>query len=233
MKFIKAQELIDKLRGKKPKYYQKSYSQDGEDVVLASFFEKELNNDYKGFYLDIGAHHPLRFSNTQLYYERGWRGINIDATPESMNEFRKIRPLDINLEVGISDKKGEMFYHLFEESALNCFDEEMAKERISEGWPLKDKICIKTYPINDILNEYLPQNIQIDFIDIDVEGFEFQILSQFDFEKYAPKYFLTEALENVEQNLLEYKDHEVFKLLTEKGYQIYAKTKRTIIWGKI
>ncbi len=232
MQFLKGQELIDRIRGKKHKYYQKSYSQDGEDVVLASFFEKELNSDFKGFYVDIGSHHPLRFSNTQFFYEKGWKGINIDATPGSMNAFKKVRPFDINLEVGISDKQGEMFYHLFEESALNCFDKEVANERLSEGWPLIEKICIKTHPINDILDEYLPKNSQIDFIDIDVEGFELQILSQFNFDKYAPKYFLTEALDNIEQDLFEYKDSDIFKLLTKHGYKIYAKTHRTIIWGE-
>jgi len=69
--------------------HKKSYSQDGEDVVLASFYENMKN--YRGFYVDIGAHHPVRFSNTWMFYKNGWKGINIDPTPGSMKAFNVIR----------------------------------------------------------------------------------------------------------------------------------------------
>ena len=70
------------------------YSQNGEDLILNRFLENKKN----GFYIDIGAHHPIRFSNTYLFYKKGWRGINIDAMPGSMDLFNKIRSRDINIE---------------------------------------------------------------------------------------------------------------------------------------
>src|SRR5690554_6253894 len=79
-------------------FSRKSYSQEGEDILLEKLFEGK--ND--GFYVDVGAHHPRRFSNTYLLYRRGWRGINIDAMPGSMAEFRRLRGRDINLEIPIS-----------------------------------------------------------------------------------------------------------------------------------
>src|SRR4030042_4646353 len=83
-------EKIKQQDDEKNDPFKKShYSQDGEDIVLASFYEEKPG--YKGFYVDVGALNPLRFSNTQYFYEKGWRGINIDATPGSMKEFNEIR----------------------------------------------------------------------------------------------------------------------------------------------
>ncbi len=210
-------------------FWQKSYSQDGEDVVLNAYFSDFP--EYKGFYLDIGALHPLRFSNTQLFYEKGWRGINIDATPGSMSEFEKIRPEDINLECGISNIEGELTYYLFKEPALNSFNKEISDERIASGWELQEEIRIKTIPINRILNKYLKSEQKIDFINIDVEGFDYDIVKSLDFEKYAPKYFLIEELDYVNNDFVNYQHTKMYKLLEEKGYKVLAKTMRTIIFG--
>lgn len=73
------------------------YSQEGEDMVLRKIFK----NQKKGFYVDIGAHHPKRFSNTHLLYKKGWKGINIDVTPGSIKLFNQLRPRDTNLELGV------------------------------------------------------------------------------------------------------------------------------------
>ena len=80
------------------KYVKTTFSQNGEDSVLLRIFDNK--ND--GFYVDIGAFHPICYSNTYALYKKGWRGINIDATPGSMFLFNKIRPRDINIETGIS-----------------------------------------------------------------------------------------------------------------------------------
>lgn len=84
------------------KYHTKSYAQEGEDMILHRIFERQS----VGFYVDVGAHHPFRFSNTYLFYQKGWRGINIDAMPNSMRLFNRFRPRDINLECGISKGGG-------------------------------------------------------------------------------------------------------------------------------
>ena len=77
-----------------------SYSQEGEDLVLARYFAKSSL-----IYVDVGAHHPTRYSNTYLFYSQGWRGINIDAMPGSMDAFRRDRPRDINIEALVSTSK--------------------------------------------------------------------------------------------------------------------------------
>ena len=91
-----AARLIDDLLDP---YRRTSYSQEGEDLIL----DRLLRRKPRGYYVDVGAFHPKKFSNTHLFYRRGWSGINIDATPGSMDEFRRVRPRDTNLEIAISD----------------------------------------------------------------------------------------------------------------------------------
>ena len=122
-----------------------SYSQEGEDMVLQRIFAQK---EY-GFYIDVGAHHPKRFSNTYLFYKKGWRGINIDALPGSMDLFNKVRPNDINLEVGIGYKEEELNYYMFNESALNSFSKKLSQNRdkAQDSYFIKNVIKVGTKTI--------------------------------------------------------------------------------------
>ncbi|MEA5463494.1 FkbM family methyltransferase [Leptothoe sp. PORK10 BA2] len=104
------------------KYHNLSFSQEGEDRVLHRIFEGKK----KGFYIDVGAYHPQRFSNTYLFYLSGWKGINIDASPENIKRFTNLRPRDINLSIAISDTCQELTFYTYKESALNTFSYELA-----------------------------------------------------------------------------------------------------------
>src|SRR5580700_9536062 len=99
--------------------YLESYAQEGEDMVMRRFFESRAT---PGFYVDVGAHHPQRFSNTYFFYRQGWRGINIDAMPGSMKAFETLRPRDINIEAAVSAEHQSLTYAIFNEPALNSFD---------------------------------------------------------------------------------------------------------------
>jgi hypothetical protein len=105
-------------------YSKPSFSQEGEDRLLDRYF----GNRPTGFYIDVGAHHPHRFSNTYLFYMRGWRGINIDAMPDSMKPFRSMRPRDINLEIGVGRTDSVAKFHIFSEPAFNTFDGDLARQ---------------------------------------------------------------------------------------------------------
>ena len=102
---------------------ERSYSQEGEDRILARLFE----SSGQGFYVDVGAHHPMRFSNTFLFYRRGWRGVNIDATPGSMRLFDRYRSRDTNIESGVGLTTGVVPFYVFNEPALNTFDRELSE----------------------------------------------------------------------------------------------------------
>lgn len=205
-------------------YARLSYSQEGEDMVLARIFE----GMDKGFYIDIGAHHPQRFSNTMYFYKRGWRGINIDATPGSMAPFIIERPEDINLEFPVSEKDQILTYHIFNESALNTFSEELATEYSkTSNYIITSKVALKTTTLASILDHSLPENQEIDFLSIDVEGLDFNVLKSNNWTKYKPKIVLLECLKfEINAFLIS----ELYEYMLKKGYGFYCKTVNTVFF---
>lgn len=206
------------------KYF--SYSQEGEDMILSRLFE----NQEIGFYVDIGAHHPIRFSNTYFFYLKNWKGINIDAMPGCMKIFDKLRPRDINLEIGISKKENILTYFMFNESALNTFSQEFVREigKYNE-FKLIKSISIDTYPLGKILEKYLPINQQIDFFSIDVEGLDLEVLESNDWDRFRPKYILIEERGNNSINQI-FNKSEINKKLTLLRYVLFAKTINTLFY---
>lgn len=205
-------------------YQLLSYSQEGEDLVLMRFMEGKKN----GFYVDIGAHHPFRFSNTYLFYKQGWRGINIDAMPGSMDSFKTHRPNDINLEIPVSDKRQFLTYYSFNEPALNTFSKEEAKKKDGlRNYKIIKTIDLETLPLSHILDEHLPKEIEIDFLTIDVEGLDFAVLKSNNWEKYKPKYILIESLRNSMDDLGE---NEIYNFLKINEYTLFAKTFNTMFF---
>lgn len=212
-------------------FCRKSYSLDGEDMVMDSFFE--TNPDYKGFYVDIGAHHPFKYSNTQYFYEKGWTGINIDAMPGSMKEFNYYRKKDINLEMAVSSSSGEMEFFMFKTAALNTFDKKLATEYQAVEAVIKTQI-IKTYTINEILEKYLPENTNIDILNIDIEGLDFEIIKSYNWQKYSPNFIIAESLDFMDKSLIEINSKsELVNFLSSAGYAPVAKTKRAIIFRRL
>ena len=204
-----------------------SWSQEGEDRILYRIFEQQS----VGFYVDIGAHHPKRFSNTYFFYKRGWRGINVDAMPGSMRKFEKIRPRDINLECGIGTFNGKLDYYIFNEPALNGFSKELSQERNNgnSSYKINEIVKVEILPLSVILDRQLPEKQIIDFMSIDVEGLDYEVLISNDWTKYRPKYVLTEILDS---NINEIEQSQIGKFMKKKGYFLYAKCIHTVIFKK-
>ncbi|OUT15969.1 SAM-dependent methyltransferase [Campylobacter concisus] len=204
-------------------YAIKSYSQEGEDMILKRLF----GGQKFGFYVDVGAHHPKRFSNTYFFYKKGWSGINIDAMPGSMIAFDKFRPRDINIEKPISDKKQILTYYAFNEPALNTFSKELAVEYEKENYFIKFTRDIEATTLEDILDRNLPRNQDIDFLSVDVEGLDLMVLRSNNFEKYKPKIVLIEILGN---SFSEIENNKIADYLRQYGYSIFAKTVNTVFF---
>jgi FkbM family methyltransferase len=220
------QEPIKKKLKQEQEFGNLSYSQEGEDLLLNRFLENKEN----GFYVDIGAHHPKRFSNTYNFYKKGWRGINIDAMPGSMDAFNIERPKDINLELGVSKEKGELVYYMFNEPALNTFSIIEAKKKDGlRDYKIIEKKNVLTYPLKEILNKHLTVNNKIDFMTIDVEGFDLEVVESNDWEKYRPYLVLVEDLEKYRLSELSLKS-DLYKVLIAKEYQLVAKTFNTLFF---
>ncbi len=207
-------------------YVTFSYAQEGEDLILNRFLE----NKEKGFYIDIGAHHPKRFSNTYIFYKKGWEGINIDAMPGSMKAFEQERPRDINLELGVSKEKKELTYYIFNEPALNTFSKTEAEKKDGlNNYRIVEQKKILTFPLVDILSKHIINNSSIDFMSIDVEGLDLEVLQSNDWKKYRPTLLLVEDLKK--QSLAEFQNSSpVFHFLKEKNYELVAKTFNTLFF---
>jgi hypothetical protein len=181
-----------------------SYSQEGEDMILKYIFGKKKD----GFYVDVGAYHPYRFSNTYHFYKKGWHGINIDAN--DMTKFKTTRDRDVNLQlaVGNGDTKS---YREFQEGAYNTFCGHGISSRFIKT------VQHKTYLLSTILKAYkVPQ---IDFMNIDVEGMDLEVLQSNDWDKYKPTVILIED-----------SDEFITVYLKSLGYKLVAKTINTLIF---
>ena len=207
-------------------YKKTSYSQDGEDMVIQTYYETKKH--YKGFYVDIGAHHPYRFSNTAYFYKKGWRGINVEPTPTLLSAFKRHRKRDINLNLGVSLHPMVLPFYVFNDDALNTFDENLAQARHAneDRYKILSKIEIQTSTLKDILENHLPENQHIDFLTIDVEGLDFDVLKSNDWSKFLPGFIMVECdaiLDNIQQD-------EVCQFLLNKNYHIIGRTQRTSLF---
>lgn len=198
-------------------FFRKSYSQFGEDLVLSSFlWEDKIES---GFYVDIGAYHPFKYSNTYFFYKKGWRGINIDAKPGSMNIFKKLRRRDINIELGISSTPGKLDFFIFKESAYNTFSRERADNLIASGVEFNKKTEVSLLKLENVLDDNMPQGVSIDFFSIDAEGLDLDILISNNWNKYKPRYILVEIHDIDFCNIY---NNDICKFLLSIGYKIVS-----------
>lgn len=201
-----------------------AYSQDGEDMILRRLFERQE----RGFYVDVGAHHPFRFSTTCYFHRRGWRGLNIDPNPEAIAAFARARPADTNVCVGVSDMTGDLSFHFFNEPALNTFDADLAAERAQlPGYRLLETRTVPVRRLNDLLATYLPPGQGIDFLSIDVEGMDLPVLRSNDWNRFRPHFLLVEAHE---RTVLAIENDPINVFALAAGYRLIAKTLNTLIY---
>jgi FkbM family methyltransferase len=198
-----------------------SFAQEGEDLILERLFEHQ----HDGIYVDVGAHHPVRFSNTYLLYRRGWHGVNIDAAPGSMAAFARMRPRDINLEVGVMAHDGMRDFYVFNEPALNTFDAERARTLERPPYKLSSVQQVRCAPLAAVLREHAIG--AIDLLTIDAEGYDFDVLKTVDWAVAKPRVVLTE---HFSRDLAELLTSELHTYLRERGYRLTAKTFNSLFY---
>lgn len=201
---------------------QLSYAQEGESFIVDRFFNYKAN----GYFVDVGAHHPKRFSNTYSFYKRGWRGINIDPTPGVKEMFDDVRPEDISLSVAVSDVEGRQDFYMFTEPALNTFSKSLADEYLQAGCKLLEVRSIETKTLARLLDD-CQVNRPIDFMSIDVEDHELPVLHSNDWERFRPCVLLVEIL-NFDLNTPD--AFPVHNYILDKGYVMFAKTFNTLFY---
>ena len=233
-----ARDLVESLAFLWKRSY---YGQFGEDAVLQNIFRQKAWREAAkskasairnapGFYVDIGAFAPCQHSNTYWFYRRGWRGINVDATPGSMRTFRRLRRRDINLEMAVSSQEGELTYYCWGvPNVMNTTSREAAEKVIREGGQQPEKIMIKARTLEHILDEYLPKGQTIDFLTVDVENHNFEVIKSNNWKKYRPGVVLVES-DHDSSAFEAIADSEMTKFLKSNGYRVCGWIQPTIIF---
>ena len=212
--FIKERRNIQSV------YFKKSYSQSGEDLIVRFIFDR-LSITHPS-YLDIGAHDPFILSNTAIFYESGSNGINIEPDTLLFENFVNLRKNDINLNIGIGGKSSKMTFYIMSERALNTFSEYDALNSVKEGLKIEQKKEIDIRTLNEVLEEYYDNKFP-DFLSLDAEGLDLEIMKSINYAKSKPKVICAETISFSKKGKGK-KNKELINFILGKGYIIYADT---------
>jgi FkbM family methyltransferase len=169
-----------------------SYSQCGEDMIARFVFDA-LKIPHPT-YLDIGAHHPTYLNNTYAFHETGSTGVNVEPDPDLFARFVKERPRDTNLNIGIGDASGHLTFHIMSARTLNTFSAEEARAATEKGRAKVERTLeLPVRPVGEVLAGHFAQGAP-DFLSLDVEGLDLQILKAWDFSRWRPRVACVETI---------------------------------------
>ncbi|ESU25961.1 hypothetical protein FLJC2902T_29720 [Flavobacterium limnosediminis JC2902] len=180
-----------------------------------------LKVNRKGVYVDIGCWDPVKASNSYYFHLRGWKGICIDPNPKMQELFAQKRKSDIfvNRAVGLGNEK--LTYYMLEDSlsSMNTLDFNFIQHH-----QLEDKVVakkeIQTVSLQSVLEQYIKDGELIDFLDVDVEGFDLEVLQSNDWERFRPKVILIETNNFLNEDF----NSDVSLYLMNKNYSLLSKT---------
>ena len=198
------------LKKSKKRYH---YADNGEDVIIQGLF----NHRKDGFYIDVGCYHPIRASLTHLLYKKGWKGVNIDISEDTINLFKMARPNDKNINIGIADKVGEDFYyqssHINQANSFKYYDD-------------VKKVKIKITTLDNIIKNL--EIKKIDFLNIDVEYTDFKVLQGLNLNSVRPTLIAIE--DNDAFDIADLVNSNIYKYLINKEYFLYSKLNCTNLY---
>jgi FkbM family methyltransferase len=198
------------LKKSKKRYH---YADNGEDVIIQGLF----NHRKDGFYIDVGCYHHVRASLTHLLYKKGWKGVNIDISEDTINLFKIARPNDKNINIGISNKEGEDFY--YQSSHINQANSFKEYENVK-------KVKIKITTLDNIIKNL--EIKKIDFLNIDVEYTDFKVLQGLNLNSVRPTLIAIE--DNDAFDIADLVNSDIYKYLINKEYFLYSKLNCTNLY---
>ena len=172
-----------------------SYAQNREDVLLDRLFPRGL----KGFYVDVGANDPVVHSVTKHFYDLGWRGVNIEPSFAGFQRLQEARPRDVNLNLGLSDREDTLTFYEFPPglSGVSTFSAEQAAWHLEQGHAAQERVVPVT-TLAKICADHVDG--EIDFLSIDVEGYEREVIEGGDWSRWRPRVVVVEATQPMTTN---------------------------------
>lgn len=183
---------------------KRSYAQCGEDLIALEL----LKDIKKGTYLEIGAYHPKVFSNTYLFYKKGWRGTVVEPNERMARLYESSRSEDKVIVAGISK---ESDYYVFQEATRNTFDKQTAVSYQQSGNKLLRVEKKKTIQLGEVLKK------NVDLLSIDTEGLDGEIVKALVKTKIRPKVIIVEG-------------EGAGEVLEKGGYTLVGKTPYSLIY---
>lgn len=164
-----------------------SYAQNFEDVML----ERAFANLAEGFYVDVGAWDPDLESVTRHFYERGWRGVNIEPNPYYFRRLQARRPRDVNLSVAVGARGGQATMTLVHDTGMSSLDVNVAALHAPLGFE-QEEMQVEVRTLNSVFEEQAPSTVH--FLKIDCEGSERDVIVAFDLGRFRPWIILVESV---------------------------------------
>jgi FkbM family methyltransferase len=186
-----------------------SFSQYGEDALLYS-----LQPRANGFYVDVGAYHPWKGSNTYKLYLKGWTGLTIEPNPAASAAFHKLRPRDTHLTMGVAKSEGVLTYHRYRDSKFNSFNPDTYRKALPKaGKPIE----VACRPLRDIVAEH-GKGRHIDFLSVDCEGLDLEVLQSLDWNETRPTAVMLEDIEQFQITRDGGSASAITRMMNELGY---------------
>lgn len=183
-----------------------SHSQYLEDILIDSIFRGKA----EGTYVDIGANDPSELSNTKRFYDRGWSGVNVEPDVTMYGKICRARPRDINLNLGIGKEAGNLTFYELSPNTLSTFNKNAALHSAKkEGAKIVSETAVKVMSLAELFTTTVPDRT-VDFLSVDAEGYEYEILASNDWSLYRPVAIIVELNQD--------KKGKVSNLLKGQGY---------------
>ena len=190
-----------------------SYSQYGEDLLINRIFKKKK----KGVYVDVGCNRPIVGNNTIKLYLKGWSGINIDGNENLIKKFNIIRRRDINICSIVSNNKSRTIFYISDDDRISTISVQF-KDLIKSNRKYDKEIEVIPKTLTEILDNNMIEN-KIDFLNIDVEGHDLEVLKSLDLKKYTPDLI---CIEDHQFDLNAKEKSEIYVYLEKNNYKIKA-----------
>jgi hypothetical protein len=203
-----------------------SYSQFGEDLVVRTHFAENFDNSI-GRFIDVGAFHPFKYSNTILLSQLGWRGINIDCDPVKVARFKKLRPQDENVCAAVGDVLRDMVYLEYSSEGLtNRIVDPAEKDALSGiGETPLNVTPIRLTRLTDIIEQSAFRGQHFHYLNVDCEGQDLSVLKGLDFFRYSPELITVEAFTKAVRP-------ELTAFLADLGYELSDMVHLTLFFKK-